>query len=255
MKIATWNVNSLKVRLSHLLDWLARESPDIVGLQETKLADAAFPRAQIEAAGYRVVYSGQKTYNGVAILSRTPLEAVQTGIPRFADEQKRLLAATVAGVRVVCVYVPNGQSLDSDKFQYKLAWLNALHDWLAEELRRYKHLALVGDFNIAPEDSDVHDPIAWQGSVLVSEAERERFRALLKLGLKDAFRLFAQPEKCYSWWDYRQAAFRRNLGLRIDHILASDTLAAICKACRIDTTPRALARPSDHAPVIAEFGL
>jgi len=253
MKIATWNVNSLKVRLPHLVDWLARESPDVVCLQETKLSDEAFPCAEIEAAGYGVVYSGQKAYNGVAILSRAPLADVQAGIPGFADEQKRVLAATLNGVRVVCVYVPNGQSLDSDKFQYKLAWLSALHDWLANELERYPRLAVLGDFNIAPEDRDVHDPVLWQGNVLVSDVEREHFRALLGLGLKDTFRLFEQPPGQYSWWDYRQAAFRRNLGLRIDHVLASDTFAAACKNCRIDTAPRALERPSDHTPVIAEF--
>ncbi len=253
MKIATWNVNSLKVRLPHLIDWLARESPDVVCLQETKLTDDAFPRAAIETAGYEVAFSGQKTYNGVAILSRSPMTEVETGIPGFADEQKRALAATVAGVRVVCVYVPNGQSLESDKFQYKLAWLAALHDWLADALQRHAQLAVLGDFNIAPEDRDVHDPVLWQGNVLVSDEEREHFQGLLRLGLKDTFRLFDASPGAYSWWDYRQAAFRRNLGLRIDHILASDALAATCKNCRIDTAPRALERPSDHAPVIAGF--
>jgi len=255
MKLATWNVNSLKVRLPHLLDWLAATQADVVCLQETKLEDANFPRAEIEAAGYQVAFSGQKTYNGVAIVSRLPLEDAQAGIPGFADEQKRVLAATVdAGgtqTRVVCIYIPNGQSLDSDKYLYKLRWLNALHSWLKDELARYPCLALLGDYNIAPEDRDVHDPAAWEGNVLVSEPEREQFRALLDLGLADAFRLFEQPEKSFSWWDYRAAGFRRNLGLRIDHILLSPELAARCAAVEIDKAPRKLERPSDHTPVVA----
>jgi len=253
MKLATWNVNSLKVRLPHLLDWLASEAPDIVCLQETKLTDDAFPVAAIEAAGYRVRYSGQKTYNGVAILSRQPLEDVVTGIPGFVDEQKRVLAATVAGTRVICVYIPNGQSVDSDKYQYKLRWLDALLAWLSDELATHARLALLGDFNIAPEDRDVHDPAAWAGQVLCSEPERARFQAMQHLGLQDCFRLFEQAEQSFSWWDYRAAGFRRNLGLRIDHILASPALVATCTACRIDKAPRKLERPSDHTPVLAEF--
>ena len=251
MKIATWNVNSLKVRLPHLLDWLALSQADVVCLQETKLEDAKFPRAEIEAAGYQVAYSGQKTYNGVAIVSRAPLAEVQAGIPGFADEQKRVLAATVEGVRVICVYIPNGQSLDSDKYVYKLAWLDALSAWLREELARYPRLALLGDYNIAPEDRDVYDPAAWVGNVLVSEPERARFRGLLDLGLSDSFRRFEQPDKSFSWWDYRAAGFRRNLGLRIDHILLSPELAARCVAVDIDKGPRKLERPSDHTPVLA----
>ena len=251
MKLATWNVNSLKVRLPQLLDWLASSQTDVVCLQETKLEDANFPRADIEAAGYQVAFSGQKTYNGVAIVSRLPLADVQAGIPGFEDEQKRVLAATVDGIRTVCVYVPNGQSLDSDKYLYKLRWLNALNAWLRDELTRYPQLALLGDYNIAPEDRDVHDPAAWEGNVLVSEPEREQFRALLDLGLRDAFRLFEQPEKSFSWGDYRAAGFRRNLGLRIDHILLSPPLAARCTAAAIDKAPRKLERPSDHTPVVA----
>ncbi len=250
MKIATWNVNSLKVRLPHLLDWLAATQTDVICLQETKLEDAKFPRAEIEAAGYQVAFSGQKTYNGVAIVSRQPPQDVQAGIPGFEDEQKRVLAATIAGIRVVCVYIPNGQSLDSDKYVYKLRWLNALHAWLKNELARYPNLALLGDYNIAPEDRDVHDPAAWAGNVLVSEPEREQFRALLALGLKDSFRLFEQAENSFSWWDYRAAGFRRNLGLRIDHILLSEPLAARCAAVEIDKAPRKLERPSDHTPVV-----
>ncbi len=254
MKLATWNVNSLKVRLPHLLDWLNQTRADVVCLQETKTEDANFPRAEIEAAGYHVAFAGQKTYNGVAILSRQPLQEVQVGIPGLADEQKRVLAASVGSLRVINLYVPNGQSVDSDKYQYKLNWLEALADWLQAELARHPELAVLGDFNIAPEDRDVYDPIAWQGQVLCSEPERAHFRALLELGLKDGFRLFEQPEKSYSWWDYRQGAFRRNLGLRIDHILLSQPLAERCTACTIDTAPRRLERPSDHAPVVAEIG-
>ncbi|MCX7672009.1 MAG: exodeoxyribonuclease III [Thiobacillaceae bacterium] len=253
MRLATWNVNSLKVRLPHLLEWAAERQPDIVCLQETKLEDAAFPRAEIEAAGYCVLYAGQKTYNGVALLTRTEAIEPLTGIPGFADEQKRVLAATVDGLRVVCLYVPNGQSVGSDKYAYKLAWLDALAAWLREELGRHPRLAVLGDLNIAPEDRDVHDPALWEGQVLVSEPERARFRALLDLGLKDAFRLFDQPAASFTWWDYRQAAFRRNMGLRIDHILLSPELAARCRACWIDVEPRRRERPSDHAPVIAEL--
>ncbi len=253
MKIATWNVNSLKVRLPHLLDWLASQTPDVVCLQETKLTDEAFPAAEIEAAGYSVIFSGQKTYNGVAIVSRSPASDVIMGIPGFADEQKRVLAATIDGMRVICLYIPNGQSVDSDKYQYKLAWLNALQDWLKTELAAHPRLAVLGDFNIAPEDRDVHDPVAWAGQVLCSEPERAHFQAMLDQGLRDTFRLFEQAEQSYSWWDYRAAGFRRNLGMRIDHILATPALADICTACVIDKVPRKLERPSDHAPVIAEF--
>ncbi|MFZ5483946.1 MAG: exodeoxyribonuclease III [Pseudomonadota bacterium] len=255
MKIATWNVNSLKVRLPHLLDWLASEQPDVVCLQETKTVDEAFPVTDLAAAGYQALFSGQKTYNGVAILARTPLSDPVAGIPGFSDEQKRVLAATVDGVRVICLYIPNGQSVDSDKYPYKLAWLEALQAWLTDERARHGRLALLGDFNIAPEDRDVHDPAAWAGQVLCSEPERAQFQRLLGHGLKDAFRLFEQDDKSFSWWDYRQGGFRRNLGLRIDHILLSEELAARCKNCRIDKTPRAWERPSDHAPVIAEIAL
>ncbi|MSP97257.1 MAG: exodeoxyribonuclease III [Betaproteobacteria bacterium] len=252
MILATWNVNSLKVRLPHLLDWLARQQPDVVCLQETKTEDAKFPLAQLQAAGYQVAYSGQKTYNGVAILSRTAAADVQTGIPGFADEQKRVLAVTVKGVRVVCAYVPNGQSVDSEKYTYKLAWLAAFERWLAEELKRHADLAVLGDYNIAPADADVHDPKAWEGQVLCSDKERAAFQGLIDLGLKDSFRLFPQEERSYSWWDYRMNAFRRKMGMRIDHILLSAPLAGVCKRCLIDTEPRRLERPSDHAPVLAE---
>ena len=253
MKLATWNVNSLKVRLPQVLDWLAANPVEVLCLQETKQQDGDFPQDELRAAGYHSVFSGQKTYNGVAILSRAPAGEVQVGLPDFSDEQKRVIAATIGDVRVVCVYVPNGQSVDSDKFQYKLAWLAALRGWLEQELARYPKLALLGDYNIAPEDRDVYDPAAWQGNVLVSEPERQEFRNLLQLGLRDCFRLFEQAEKSYSWWDYRMMAFRRNMGLRIDHILVSEPLAAQCRSCVIDKTPRKLERPSDHTPVVVEL--
>jgi len=256
MKLATWNVNSLKVRLPHLLDWLAKHEPDAMCLQETKLQDGFFPLKEIEAAGYQCAFSGQKTYNGVAILSRGPLTEIVADIPGFADEQKRVIAASVgadAQVRIVCAYVPNGQSVDSDKYRYKMQWLGAFHEWLEKETRNHSRLAVLGDYNIAPAGEDVHDPVAWEGQVLCSPREREAFRALIGLGLKDSFRLFTQPEKSFTWWDYRMNAFKRNLGLRIDHILLSPELATRCKACSIDIEPRRLERPSDHAPVIAEL--
>ena len=255
MKLATWNVNSLKVRLSHVVDWLQSAQPDVLCLQETKLEDKNFPLAQIESLGYRATFSGQKTYNGVALISKVEAFDVVNTIPNFEDEQKRILAATFDGVRIVCAYMPNGQSLDSDKYQYKLKWLAALRDWLADEIKQHPKLALLGDYNIAPDDRDVHDPKAWEGNVLVSEPERAAFQAFLNLGLKDSFRLFEQPEKSYSWWDYRMMAFRRNHGMRIDHILLSDALVANCVACSIDKAPRKLERPSDHTPVIAKLSL
>ncbi|HTP94866.1 MAG TPA: exodeoxyribonuclease III [Burkholderiales bacterium] len=253
MRVATWNVNSLKVRLPQLLDWLRLRQPDVVCLQETKLEDAKFPTAEIDAAGYRALYCGQKTYNGVAILSRDPATDPLTALPGRADEQKRLLAASVGGVRIVCAYVPNGQSVDSDKYRYKLDWLAALTGWLGAELVRHPKLVLAGDYNIAPEERDVHDPRAWEGQVLFSAPEREAFQRLLALGLKDSFRLFEQAPGSFTWWDYRLNAFRRKLGLRIDHILASEALAPLCRACSIDIEPRRNERPSDHAPVVAEF--
>jgi exodeoxyribonuclease-3 len=253
VKIATWNVNSLKVRLPHVLDWLAAVQPDALCLQETKTEDKGFPFAELEAAGYRALHNGQKTYNGVAILAREEAIDVARDIPGFDDPQKRILAATVNGVRLVCAYMPNGSEVGSEKYAYKLKWLAALTDWLRDELARHPRLALLGDFNIAPEDRDVHDPEAWAGKILCSEPERAAFRAFLDLGLADAFRRFGQPEKSYSWWDYRMMAFRRNIGLRIDHILLSPELADRCQACGIDKAPRKLERPSDHAPVIAEI--
>jgi exodeoxyribonuclease III len=253
MKLATWNVNSIKVRLPQLLEWLAGAKPDVLCLQELKTEEPKFPRADLEAAGYTCAVSGQKTYNGVAILSRTPPGEIAAGIPGFADEQKRVIAATVQDTRVVCVYCPNGQAVGSDKYEYKLRWFAALREYLAAELRNNARLAVAGDFNVAPEDRDVHDPKAWEGQVHVSEPERAAWRALLALGLKDSFRLFEQPEKVYSWWDYRMMGFRRNAGLRIDLILLSDELARTCTSSTVDKAPRKLERPSDHAPALAEL--
>ena len=253
MKLAAWNVNSLKVRLPHLTDWLAQAVPDVVCLQELKLEDAKFPRTELEDAGYQSAFSGQKTYNGVAILSRTPLLDVSKGIPGFQDEQKRVIAATAGDLRVICVYCPNGQAVGSEKYDYKLRWFAALKEYVAAESSRHPNLAVAGDFNVAPEDRDVHDPKAWEGQILVSEPERSAWRALIELGLRDTFRLFEQEEKTYSWWDYRMLGFRRNAGLRIDHVLASPELARRCAASTIDKAPRKLERPSDHAPVVAQF--
>jgi exodeoxyribonuclease-3 len=253
MKLATWNVNSLKVRLPHVLDWLAANPVDVLCLQETKQQDEDFPQAALHAAGYHSLFSGQKTYNGVAILSRELASDLQLGIPDFEDPQKRVIAATINSIRVVCVYVPNGQNVDSEKYHYKLAWLTALHRWLQQELTRYPKLVVLGDYNIAPEDCDVHDPVAWQGNVLVSERERQHFKNMIEYGLHDSFRLFEQDEKSYSWWDYRMMGFRRNHGLRIDHILISNALVPLCKSCVIDKAPRKLERPSDHTPVVVEL--
>lgn len=256
MKIAAWNVNSLKVRLPQLLEWLAAQRPDVVCLQETKLEDHNFPLPEIEAAGYRVAFSGQKTYNGVALLAREAPTDVVCGNPFHPDPQKRLLAATVGGIRVVCAYVPNGQEVGSEKYAYKLAWLDALNAWINQQLAQLgdrPRLVLAGDFNIAPEDRDVHDPAAWAGKILCSDAERAAFKQLLALGLKDSFRLFDQPEKSFSWWDYRMLGFRRNQGLRIDHILLSTPLAERCTAAGIDREMRKRERPSDHAPVTADL--
>ena len=255
MLIAAWNVNSLNMRLPRLLAWLAANRPDIVCLQETKLEDAKFPVLETTAAGYTAHFAGQKTYNGVAILVRSDLAAsdVAMGIPGFDDEQKRVIAATIAGIRIVGVYVPNGQAVASDKYRYKLAWYAALADMLCGELARHPALAVLGDFNVAPEDRDVHDPALWAGQVLCSDPERAAFRALLDAGLSDSFRLFEQPERTFSWWDYRQLAFPKNNGLRIDHILLSPALASRCAASRIDRAARKGEKPSDHAPVLVEL--
>ncbi len=253
MKIASWNVNSLRVRLPHLLDWLKTAEPDVVGIQETKCVDEQFPFAELEAAGYFAAHNGQKTYNGVALLSRQPLVDVSRDMDGFADEQRRVIAATVGGVRVVNVYVVNGQAVGSEKYEYKLRWLAGLHQYLKSEIQKYPKLAVTGDYNIAPAPEDTHDPAVWEGGILCSEPERAAFRALLDLGLKDSFRLFDHPPATFTWWDYRQAGFRRNLGLRIDHVLLSEPLAAACTGVQVHLEPRRLERPSDHAPVVSEF--
>lgn len=255
LRIATWNVNSLRVRLPHLRDWLAASRVDAIALQETKLADADFPATELAALGWHSVCSGQRTYNGVAVLAREPVLDVAAGIPGFDDEQKRVLAATVGGVRVVDVYVPNGQSPGTEKYAYKLRWFDALREYVAAQLAQYPRLVVLGDFNVAPEDRDVHDPQAWEGSIHVSPAERAALQALMGVGLADCFRLFDQPERAYSWWDYRMFAFRRNAGLRIDLVLASAALSQKCGSCHIDSAPRRLERPSDHAPVVATFDI
>jgi exodeoxyribonuclease-3 len=259
MRIASWNVNSLNVRLPHVLRWCEEVQPDVLALQETKLEDAKFPLAAFEAAGYHAVSSGQKTYNGVAILARAPLADASHGVDGYDDPQRRVLAASVAGpggappLRVVNLYVVNGQSVGSEKYAYKLDWLARVTAHLEGELRRHPRLVVLGDFNIAPDDRDVHDPAAWNGQVLCSAAERDALARLLALGLHDSFRLFEQDSGHYSWWDYRQAAFRRDLGLRIDLILASEALRPACRAARIDRSPRTWERASDHAPVLLEI--
>lgn len=253
--VASWNVNSIRARLAHLLEWLALCAPDVLGVQETKVQDHEFPLAELAALGYHCVYSGQKSYNGVAVLARRPVTPFATAIPGFADDQKRVLAVECGDLVLVNLYVPNGFAVGSDKYAYKLAWLDALADWLATLLQRHANLVVVGDFNIAPEDRDVHDPEAWRGKILCSDAERARLARLTALGLVDVFRHFEQPPASFSWWDYRAAGFRRNLGLRIDLILASANLCARSETCTIDVTPRRWDKPSDHAPVIARFGL
>jgi exodeoxyribonuclease-3 len=255
VKLATWNVNSLNVRLPHVLDWLAKQQPDVLCLQETKLEDAKFPGDALREAGYHAFFSGQRTYNGVAVLSCTPAKDALKGIPGLDDAQQRVVSATVAGVRVVCAYVPNGENLESPKFQYKMSWLTALREWLRGELVRHPRLVVAGDYNIAPEARDVHDPELWAGKIHFTPPEREALHALFGIGLTDAFRLFDQPERSYTWWDYRMMAFRRKMGLRIDHILLSSALVPLCTSCAIDVEPRRLERPSDHAPVVAELAL
>jgi exodeoxyribonuclease-3 len=255
IKIATWNVNSLRVRMPHVLEWLEREQPDLLAVQETKTVDADFPATALAEVGYQAVYSGQKTYNGVALITRAAVADVVTDPPQLDDPQRRILAGTCGNVRVINLYIPNGSEVGSDKYAYKLDWLGKIRAFIEDELTRYERLVVLGDFNIAPEDRDTHDPEAWRGKILCSEPERQAFQDFLWLGLSDAFRLFEQEEASFSWWDYRAAGFRRNLGLRIDHILVSPALRTECQTCRIDKEPRKLERPSDHAPVVAEFAV
>lgn len=253
MKIATWNVNSLRVRLPQVLEWLSRESPDVLCLQETKVTDEEFPVDALRDVGYAATYVGQKSYNGVATLARLDCADVMREMSRDGDLQRRFLAVTISGIRVVNVYVPNGEAVTSEKYVYKLGWLQSLRQHLVAELARHPRLVLLGDFNIAPEERDVHDPKRWAGKVLFSDKERAAFRELEAIGLVDVFRKFTQPEKSFTWWDYRLNGFARNWGLRIDHILCSPALADACRGCCIDVEPRRAERPSDHAPVVAEF--
>lgn len=253
LKVATWNVNSLRVRLPHVLDWLNEHGPDVLCLQETKLTDENFPEAEIRQRGYQVVYSGQKTYNGVATLSKAPASDIIVDLPGQNDPQRRTLVSTIDGIRVINVYVPNGQAVGTEKYEYKLDWLASLERFVRSELSQHRDIVLLGDFNIAPEDTDVHDPELWRGKILFSQPEREAFRGLIDAGLEDSFRKFEQEPGSFSWWDYRAVAFRRNRGLRIDHILCSNALYERCRSCSIDKEPRKLERPSDHAPVTAEF--
>jgi len=253
MKIASWNINSLRVRLSQVLQWLEDNPVDVLAIQETKTQDPDFPLEEIQASGYKAVFSGQKTYNGVAILAKTTPKEIITDIKNLDDPQRRILAASVKGVRVINLYVVNGSEVGSEKFAYKLNWLEKVTAFIKQELKNHKKLVVLGDFNIAPDDRDVHDPESWQGKILCSDQEREAYQKLLSLGLTDTFRLFDQEEKLFSWWDYRGGGFRRNHGLRIDLILASETLSEKCKSSSIDKTPRTWERPSDHTPVVAEF--
>jgi len=250
MQLATWNVNSLAVRLPQVLDWLARNPVDVLALQELKLTDDKFPAQAFAEAGYQTQCFGQKTYNGVALISRSAAQAVVRNIPGFADEQSRVLCGTVDGVRVIGAYFPNGQAPGSDKFAYKMRWLHALHGWVREELAQHPQLVLMGDFNITFDDADVWDPEGMREAIHCTTEERQHLQALVALGLSDAVRLFPQPEKNYSWWDYREFAFKRNRGLRIDHVLVSESVKARAQHCAVDKAPRKNERPSDHAPVV-----
>jgi len=253
LKIASWNVNSLNVRLPHVLAWCDVARPDILALQETKLTDDRFPVEALLEAGYHSVYSGQKTYNGVAILSREPAIDSVTDIDGLDDPQRRILAATIGDVRIIDLYVVNGSEVGSEKYAYKLHWLKQVNRWIADEMQKFDKVIVLGDFNIAPEDRDVHDPESWHEKILCSKPERQALQKMLGFGLSDTFRLFEQEENTWSWWDYRMAAFRRNMGLRIDLVLASKVLTENCSASYIDKEPRRQERPSDHAPAVAEF--
>ena len=251
MKVTTWNVNSLKVRLPHVLEYLQQEQPDILALQETKMVDAVFPQADIEACGYQVCFSGQKTYNGVAVISRQGMSEITAEIPIFDDPQRRMLATTIEGVRIVNVYIPNGQEVGSEKYTYKFRWLHAFRDYLQQQLQRYEKLIVLGDYNIAPADIDIHDPARWQGKIMCSDAERAWFLSLLEMGLSDTLRQLYPHAPMHSWWDYRMNAFRRQWGIRIDHILATAKLTPLEGG--VHTAFRKKERPSDHAPVWVEF--
>ena len=254
-KIATWNVNSLRVRLNHVITWLKAEAPDVLALQETKVVDEEFPAEMFEDIGYRAVFSGQKTYNGVAIISKESAGNILIEFPSLPDPQRRILYARFKSLSVLNLYVPNGSEVGSDKYVYKLEWLTHLESFVESCLKEKQDLIILGDFNIAPADDDVHDPEEWRGKVLVSDAERKHFFSMIDLGLVDCYRLFDREGKEFSWWDYRAASYRRNRGLRIDHILASHEIARQCRSCHIDKGPRKLEKPSDHTPVVAEFDI
>ena len=253
MKIATWNVNSMKVRLPHVVEWLQANDPDVLVLQEIKQLTENFPADELQAIGYQSVASGQKTYNGVAVIGKTPCTDTVTDLPDFEDPQRRVLACSVGDVRVIDLYVPNGSEVGSEKYAYKLDWLASLKRFLEAEVKQHENVVVLGDFNIAPADADVHDPEKWGDAILCSPLERTALTSLLDLGLTDVFRKFEHPEKTFSWWDYRAAGFRRNAGLRIDLILTSASMTKRCTASYVDKEPRAWERPSDHAPVVAEF--
>ena len=255
MKIATWNVNSMNVRQPHVMEWLQTHEPDVLVLQEIKQLTEKFPLEDLQSIGYNAVASGQKTYNGVAVISKSPIADAVTDFPDLDDPQRRILATTIDGVRVVNLYIPNGSEVGSEKYAYKLNWLASLHRFLQSELNTHEKLVVLGDFNIAPADEDVHDPEKWGEAILCSPAERQALRDMLDLGLTDIFRKFEQPEKTFSWWDYRAAGFRRNAGLRIDLILTSKAMSERCTASYVDREPRTWERPSDHTPVVAEFDL
>jgi len=253
LKIASWNVNSLNVRLPHVLAWSDVTRPDVLALQETKLTDDRFPAEELKSAGYHSVFSGQKTYNGVAVLSRQPASDPVTDIPGLDDPQRRILAVTVGDVRIIDLYVVNGSEVGSEKFEYKLHWLDKVTEWIGSEMQQHEKVVVLGDFNIAPDDRDVYDPAAWDGKILCSTPERDALNRILGLGLSDTFRMFDQEERIWSWWDYRMNMFRRKLGLRIDLVLASQAMADCCTASYVDIEPRRQERPSDHAPAIAVF--
>ena len=253
MKIATWNVNSMNVREPHVVEWLQNHEPDVLVLQEIKQVTEKFPAAALQELGYHSIVSGQKTYNGVAVVSKTPANDPVTDFPDLDDPQRRILATTIGDVRIVDLYIPNGSEVGSEKYAYKLNWLSSLRNFLEAELQQHENLVVLGDFNIAPADEDVYDPEKWGEAILCSPLERQALRELIDLGLTDVFRKFEQPESMFSWWDYRAAGFRRNAGLRIDLILTSPSMTERCTASYVDKEPRAWERPSDHAPVVAEF--
>jgi exodeoxyribonuclease III len=255
MKVASWNINSLRVRLLHVLDWIQANGPDVLALQETKMTDDVFPADAFEAAGYEVCYSGQKTYNGVAIVSKKPAQEVIYDVPGLDDPQRRILGATIQDVRILNLYVVNGSEVGSDKYAYKLNWISKVSEYINEEMDSYQYYVVLGDFNIAPEDRDVHNPRAWHEKILCSTPEREALDGILQLGFNDSFRMFEQDKNIFSWWDYRSGGFQKNQGLRIDLILANKQLASKCRKSWVDLEPRKLERPSDHAPVVAEFDL